>query len=194
MSHMRFVTPALHGWRTFVVRLPVDSPCIICSIGYSPFYHGVNCLTIVFRRFMMTARHCRLPFFRLNVSMLRNSAFLIACPFFIASEVLTGFPRCGYDKHRLLHPFMRHRLCSLSVFQAASPAISGTETYQRAEAHSVLTHPNFTRLSAIKGGKQQKKNCKFAKHPASLYNENSRAFHAPSRQQTAALFYGSSGG
>ena len=98
------------------------------------------------------------------------------------------------DKHRRLHPFMRHRLCSLSVFQAASPAISGTETYQRAEAHSVLTHPNFTRLSAIKGGKQQKKNCKFAKHPASLYNENSRAFHAPSRQQTAALFYGSSGG
>lgn len=136
----------------------------------------------------------RFPFFRLNVSMLRNSAFLIACPFFIASEVLTGFPRCGYDKHRRLHPFMRHRLCSLSVFQAASPAISGTETYQRAEAHSVLTHPNFTRLSAIKGGKQQKKNCKFAKHPASLYNENSRAFHAPSRQQTAALFYGSSGG
>lgn len=101
---------------------------------------------------------------------------------------------CGYDKHRRLHPFMRHRLCSLSVFQAAYPAISGTETYQRAEAHSVLTHPNFTRLSAIKGGKQQKKNCKFAKHPASLYNENSRAFHAPSRQQTAALFYGSSGG
>ena len=89
--------------------------------------------------------------------MLRNSAFLIACPFFIASGVLTGFPRCGYDKHRLLHPFMRHRLCSLSVFQASSPAISGTETYQRAEAHSVLTHPNFTRLSAIKGGKQQKK-------------------------------------
>ena len=66
--------------------------------------------------------------------MLRNSAFLIVCPFFIASEVLTGFPRFGHDGHRRLHPFMRHRLCSLSVFQAASPAISGTENVSKSRS------------------------------------------------------------